>query len=253
MLNVKTTNHPQRPVTRLKRSLDRSLNAYTVAACTAGISLLGLTQSAEGKIVFTVTHKTIFPNTTQNIDLNNDGTADFRITNFSDNGGTSRSRFFNGYVKGIGLLPSNSFVAYYHFAAALLPRVPVNSQAGFVGGNEFMFNCHRSNQSVTQTGPWTTVTNRYLGLKFSIMGQTHYGWARLSSKQNPQSCAVTLVLTGYAYETVANKGITTGKTTGPVAVSGGDTSPSSEATRLGCLALGTGGLSIWRREEESTL
>jgi hypothetical protein len=59
-------------------------------------------------------------------------------------------------------------------------------------------------------------------------------------------------LTGYAYETVPNKAIITGKTRGPAEV-GPDattavTSPAKPAT-LGVLATGAPGLSVWRRKE----
>jgi len=39
-----------------------------------------------------------------------------------------------------------------------------------------------SNQVITSSGPWKNLENRYLGLKFSIAGRTHYGWVRLSVK-----------------------------------------------------------------------
>ena len=64
-------------------------------------------------------------------------------------------------------------------------------------------------------GQWGNATNRYLGLKFAINGQTHYGWARLTTSCVYSQHQCNALLTGYAYETVANKGIITGKTKGP--------------------------------------
>jgi hypothetical protein len=69
-------------------------------------------------------------------------------------------------------------------------------------------------------GPWVDVTRRYLGLKFSIGGQTHYGWARLNVVTFTglfKSGGTYAVLTGYAYETVPNTPIVTGKTKGAAA------------------------------------
>ena len=68
-------------------------------------------------------------------------------------------------------------------------------------------------------GPWANdgngVKNRYLGLKFAIKGKTHYGWARLNvSMTGPLQVNITATLTGYAYETIPNKPIITGKTHG---------------------------------------
>ena len=69
-------------------------------------------------------------------------------------------------------------------------------------------------------GPWVGkgkgVRNRYLGLKFVIHGKVHYGWARLSVTlgHHRQYGDVSGTLTGYAYETIPNKAIITGKTKG---------------------------------------
>ena len=100
-------------------------------------------------------------------------------------------------------------------------------------------------------GPWANVTHRYLGLEFIIKGKVHYGWARLN---NPRGSWPTL--TGYAYETIPNKGITMGKTKGPDDAVG-QASPVSHSTAaakpasLGMLALGTEGMMLWRRKEEA--
>ena len=70
----------------------------------------------------------------------------------------------------------------------------------------------------TDVGPWVGkgngVRNRYLGLKFVIHGKVHYGWARLSVTlgHHRQYDDVSGILTGYAYETIPNKTIVTGKT-----------------------------------------
>jgi hypothetical protein len=100
----------------------------------------------------------------------------------------------------------------------------------------------------SNSGSWLNVT-RYLGLKFVIAGQTHYGWARLTV--SAQRFMVTATLTGYAYETTPGKAIIAGATTGSV---DGDSSapastPGSEPATLGVLALGASRLSIWRRDE----
>lgn len=61
-------------------------------------------------------------------------------------------------------------------------------------------------------GAWLDVTNRYLGFKFQLNGQAHYGWARLSVTAGKFGPVVTL--TGYAYETVAGHAIYAGQTSG---------------------------------------
>jgi hypothetical protein len=101
--------------------------------------------------------------------------------------------------------------------------------------------------------PWLDVKQAYLGLKFVIKGKTHYGWARV--KVSLSQFSFTATLTGYAYETIPNKPIITGKTKGPdeLSVEGANatlTAPLESAT-LGMLAMGSPGLSIWRREESA--
>jgi hypothetical protein len=93
------------------------------------------------------------------------------------------------------------------------------------------------------------VKDRYLGIKFKIKNKFHFGWARLTVATTSNSFTATL--TGYAYETIACKGIIAGKTKGSddVSVEESNAIPSSEPATLGMLALGEPGLSIWRRKE----
>jgi hypothetical protein len=58
-------------------------------------------------------------------------------------------------------------------------------------------NVYTSNKTIVY-GPWVNVKDRYLGLKFQIKGNTHYGWARLNVKVSKTT--ITATLTGYAYE-----------------------------------------------------
>jgi hypothetical protein len=53
------------------------------------------------------------------------------------------------------------------------------------------------------------VKDRYLGLRFETNGQNHFGWERLSVRFSKEGFSA--ILTGYAYETVPNKAIPTGK------------------------------------------
>jgi len=64
------------------------------------------------------------------------------------------------------------------------------------------------NGSQFHSGEWAYATNRKLGLKFSIQGETHHGWARLSVYVVKGRPYVRSTLTGYAYETIAGRGFT---------------------------------------------
>ena len=92
-------------------------------------------------------------------------------------------------------------------------------------------------------GQWINTSRRYLGLKFVTGGQIHYGWARMMvelTRPSPiQRFQLHAILTGYAYETIPNKPIITGKTKGPDVV-------TLEPVSLGRLSQGASGISAWR-------
>src|SRR5580698_9552996 len=123
------------------------------------------------------------------------------------------------------------------------------------GGDDMAFySCRGFPTGCFGGGPWHNVHNRYLGLKFLIHGKPHYGWARLNLNVNGMKLSATL--TGYAYETIPNKAIITGKTKGPDEEPAANETPDASVTApthapatLGALALGAPGLSIWRRVE----
>ena len=85
--------------------------------------------------------------------------------------------------------------------------------------------------------------NRYLGIKFTINGKFHYGWARISVSVTGHQA--TSVLSGYAYETIPNKAIIAGETKGPDVVT---VQPGS----LGHLATGASAVSAWRLKQTAT-
>ena len=88
------------------------------------------------------------------------------------------------------------------------------------------------------------------------MGETHYGWARLSV-QVQLPLTITATLTGYAYETIPNTSINAGQV-GPndTNIESNSIEPphasltarAPQPATLGILALGAPVLSVWRRE-----
>ena len=149
-----------------------------------------------------------------------------------------------------------------HRATALGAGVRVGPKRRFSYAKKLMavdYYADGTGGSGTCAGPWNNVKNRYLGLKFSIKGETHFGWARLTVTCTTMfgNHTVTGVLTGYAYETIPNKAIITGKTKGPESRDEEEgavlTVPTPEGVTLGTLAVGAPGLSIWRRKETLSL
>jgi hypothetical protein len=102
--------------------------------------------------------------------------------------------------------------------------------------------------------PWANggkgVFNRYLGIKFKIGADYHYGWARITVETSTsKSQAFTATLTGYAYETVPGKAIVAGATTGAEVGEVNPAATTDDAPLLGMFTLGAQGLALWRREE----
>jgi len=221
--------------------LDHRLSMYALAASAAGVGMLALSQPADAKIIYTKTNKYISPNTTLHLDLNHDGIPDFDLKDtystwfFSSSGelAVAADRQKNGIwghtVRGLA------------YASALSANVQIGPKGHFVswGGmaqESFLGGRDRPDFAYGD-GPWANVTNRYLGLKLAIKGKIHFGWARLSVTLGTDDSVVTGNLTGYAYETVANRPILTGKEHGAEA---DDPAPMANTSgTLGRLARGS--------------
>src|SRR5271165_638605 len=239
----------------LNHKLDRKLYAYGVAASAAGASILAVAQPSQAEIVFTPTHKMIPIRGSVALDLNGDGITDFTFRNTLSSCGLHAappecSGFTAQAVEVYGNSALNgAWAAGTRGASALPPGKKVGSTVKFTNFG-VMESCGTfAGFSAGSYGPWLNVQNRYLGLAFTIAGQTHYGWARLTVTVKKGTCRpATAVLTGYAYETVANTAITTGKRSGAAAVS----AIERPQPTLGLLAQGFVGLEAWRRDENAT-
>jgi len=254
-----------RATSKLSEAVHQQLNMYALAASAAGVGVLVLAQPAVARIVYTPANKDILPHSTIHLDLNHDGIVDFNFKDF---------RTTNSFGSGTGrlsILPpqqKNEIWGHSVSGRAYASALPAGVRIG--GKNHFlpraaMMASSRNNQgpgssfhtSGVCTGAWANVSNRYLGLKFVIKRETHFGWARLQVICPYASAMVAATLTGYAYETVPNRPIVTGKKTGPeeaVPAAGQDRwgvgLRALQPATLGRLALGAEGLVAWRRGKE---
>jgi hypothetical protein len=250
----------------LSPSLQRRLNTYALAASAAGVSVLALAEPSQAKVVYTPAHQVIKQNGVYNLDLNHDGTVDFLIQELDNGGYASSNALLADAALGNAVQGNKS--GFRSFASALPLGASIGpSQKFLTTGNKAMVSITHFTTGGTSyvRGFWVNVLNRYLGLKFQIGSQTHYGWARVSVQR--QQFNLTATLTGYAYETVPNTGIKAGQTVGGAddASSGSsllnsDTSdasasfgnasdtPRSSALSLGALAVGAQGVSGRRQQ-----
>jgi hypothetical protein len=248
--------HP-RQAAKISSTLQRNLSMYAVAAGAACVQMLALAQLSEAEVVYTPAHVLILQDHKFAIDLNHDGIDDFTIHNrFKNLSGYLYFQLKVGPDHGGSIIWSPPASG----ARALFQGSGVGPKGDFRAEGQVM--AFRSGPDGAYSyGSWLEVSNRYLGLKFKIDGQVHYGWARLSTKSSRGSRIVAL-LTGYAYETEADKPIIAGDTGGVaddaanhelqpqfIPASG---VPSKEiqpsAPSLGVLAYGAQGLEMWRRE-----
>jgi hypothetical protein len=229
---------------------------YALAASAAGVGALCFAKPAEARIVYTPAHVAIKANGGGlfRIDLNHDGTPDFSLSNrwnvpyFS----YRTLRVFQSQPANEIWLTNRYKCGGVESVAAALPK---GKRIGPKGEFENSYGAAvmAAHSKATNCGVWFGQSNfqAYLGLKFTINGKIHFGWARVKVDTDLQQRPFLATLTGYAYETIPGKAIIAGATKGPddAEPTAALSSRTPEPVTLGALALGAPGLSIWRREE----
>lgn len=233
-------------------NLTRQATLYSLVAAAASVSMLALAQPAESEVV--VTKKTI-PILLSDYDgvrisLTNNGIDDFTFYLFASDTRTStgNGKVFSELVigngkDGRGVVGGSRGSRLY--ASALRRGVQVGPSAKFVSSS-IAARIEEKFESGAVLGKWGgNPKDRYLGVRFLINGATHYGWVRLTVITEPKLMSATI--TGYAYETVANKPIFAGTAEKPTAEAQVPESLQSQAgPSIGMLALGSQGLTLWR-------
>lgn len=222
-----------------KRRIAGRLAAYSVAA--GAVVVAG--EQAPGRVVYTdVSPDATITSPGLNIDLNADSVMDFHL----DTSFNSRSTHFPPYswvrqsssrlVSASGL--GSNQVAYGGaglwgpLAAALSSQNSINNNLSFRGSGmlatRWRYAFRLSSWTLTY-GYFPGAGDKFLGLKFMINNQFHYGWARMNVQGG---AALTTKLKDYAYESQPGVGISAGAV--------------PEPGTLGMLALGATGLLAWR-------
>ena len=161
------------------------------------------------------------------LDLNNDGADDFRIWH---NGSS------NLYISPLGstneVLGSGGTTFAYPFA--LSAGATISSGAGGFFNNGFAGGFQSLNYGSCSFGNWCSVTDRYIGLRFDIGGNIHYGWVRLDVNNAGSVWSVK----DYAYENVMGMDIDAGEMSspgsaiGPTGITGVDIADNNNGTDL---------------------
>jgi hypothetical protein len=221
---------------------------YATAASAVGVAFLATAPPAEAKVVYTNTRVTI--GSFYHLDLNHDGIGDFNINICSCE--PESNPLIISSKRNVGNMAIEQ-PGFSYSAAALVSGAPIGPKQAFKGvyggGAMFMAGAgYSTSGKPVSNGPWIGVTGRYLGLKFMINGEVHYGWARLTVGKRLSH----IVLTGYAYETIANRPIKAGQTSETPKDEARNVAPPLPALgpTLGMLARGADVMEIWRKKEE---
>ncbi len=179
--------------------LNSRLGAYTALACS-----FAAVQQADAQMVYTDVDPDVLVNSgdVYMFDLDNDGTDDFGFTNvlYSGIGAMNALIEASGGVAGyIG----SFFGSTFPFVSVLDEGQVVDNALGWYstsGGAPLLWGTFAV---VGSLGPWNNITDKYVGLRFKIGADFHYGWARIDVSHT------AITLKDFAYNATANASLST--------------------------------------------
>jgi hypothetical protein len=222
---------------------------YILAAGAAGVSMLALAQPSEARIVYTPAHVEVAPQSRYGINFDHKG-PEIYLGRGAQEGFSYVFASAHPNVGGVAVTRTEE-----ELAPAMVPGAKIGPARLFRAASFQPEMAAVYENGPTWYGKWADggkgVKNRYLGVRFNTGSKIHYGWARVTITTGDNRIG-SVLLTGYAYESIPNKPIIAGDTKGTDDIPEGTdatlTTPTPERATLGALALGTPGLSIWRRE-----
>jgi hypothetical protein len=183
----------------------KKLAAYSALA--AGVVAVGGT--AEAQIIYTDVNpdQTWTADHQLDLDLNSDGITDFT---FLIGVGAGRNALRVAPEIGNEMLGSLQGNFFYPFAMNL--NQPINDAQTIWngtknGGYMTMAWVYTAGGSY---GNWLNATDKYIGLRFFVGANLHYGWARFTVLAN--AAGITVTFKDYAYNSVAEQGLLAGQT-----------------------------------------
>jgi hypothetical protein len=245
----------------LSDGMTRALNGYAWAAAAAGVSILACASPAEAEPVCGTLYVTL--KQTNTIPFNPAGmaVAPFNVAQttfqyFLSTTGVSSWRWWNRAFFTPNSGPAKVVLGPNNLPAALQSGSVIGpaDQFGKAASYGMLFTYGKGNFSVrgggtksNHRGNLNLLGDSFVGFQFSQSGKSHYGWLRLSVGFHGTSIKETLLnVLNYGYESAPDTSINAGT------CSGGEESAESargdvaEGASLGMLALGSGGLDIWK-------
>jgi hypothetical protein len=239
MKKLTVSKSTSRMSTPLEKNIQRNLALYSIAASAAGVSLIALAPPAEGEVVFTSTHQIIDRRQDLAIDVNHDGITDITIDNLYQKQSGPAGLYAQAVLEAVPETGGAVVADPAAYGAADLSKGASIGPANIFSARRAVmaFKTVQGYFGTYSFGAWFNVSDKFLGFRFKIDGQTHYGWARMTVRWN-QRYHIVAALNGYAYETEPGKAIVAGDT----GTAGIEAVPGVEAERkavtLGELAAG---------------
>lgn len=195
----------------MKKELQKKLNAYAAAAGT--IAAAG---AANAQVIYTdinpdtVLHDSLI----YNLDFDNNGQPELRFETVSYQ---ASSGFVNLALVNVLGNTNNATLGSLYSSSYPFPFSMNNGDS--ISGNNTNWRPASINSGVQYLGVvygtytfanWLGVSDKYMGVRFRIGANTHYGWVRLSVTSN----ADTITIKDYAYQEMPGVGITAGQLVG---------------------------------------
>jgi hypothetical protein len=258
---------------KLSDSLHRSLSAYALAAGAAGVAVLACSGSAEAAPVCKNPNLTIPGTNTYALNPAGQQIAPFNIAQTFNNPSSMSFGWWNRDFLTPNSAGANAVVDKNGFPAALATGASIGPAAKFGRGKSYGLlltygygPSGRGGEKHHQ-GNFQFGQANYFGFKFSVAGQVHYGWVRLSVTlgRGLDGKAVFTKIESYGYEASPNTAIAAGSCTASAEKSKANASSETHASdqaagvvsgvrevaapaALGLLALGSEGLPLWREK-----
>lgn len=195
----------------MKKDLQKKLNAYAAAAGT-----LALAGAADAQIAYTdINPDTIVHDTlTYNLDFDNNGQPEltFITSQYTTSYGTVNFAIVQVSGNANNAVIGSLYSSQYPFPFAMnngdsISGTNTNWQAASVNSGTQYLGAVSGSYTFCN---WLGATDKYLGVRFMIGSNIHYGWARLSVSAN----ADTIIVKDYAYEILPGIGLTAGQMVG---------------------------------------
>jgi hypothetical protein len=211
MAHAKSRCQSRSQTTSLSQELLTKLLPYTVAAAAAGVATLSCVVPAEAAPVCTTTNIDLGYLGSYMLNPANQKFAPFIAAETFNNISTmSRTAQYVGFF--VPNTQNAAVVAKSNLAVPLAPGSVIGTGQQFSVPKSYglLFTYRPFYRNVSHhKGNFTFNQPQFLGLKFSVGSETHYGWARIVWRIQKGTRSAVLV-TGYGYETTPGQPITAG-------------------------------------------